>query len=295
MTPGYPEYLTTRELADLLRIKERKVYDLVSSGQLPCTRATGKLLFSRRAIEAWLQGKHGGSITADAPLGRPPVMLGSHDPLLDWALKESGCGLASNFNGSLDGLARFAAGEGIAAAMHLYEADSGEWNIEHVSQSFEGQAVVLVELCWRERGLVMSADQRKQIKSISDLQGKRVTPRQDSAGSQVLLMQLLQQHAVDPASIEFTPVAHTETDAVSSVLDGSADVTLGLKSIAQRFNLAFVPVMRERFDLLVDRRAWFDAPFQQFLDFCRSSAFSDRGKSLAGYDVSGFGVVRFNG
>ncbi len=295
MNSGHPEYLTTRELADLLRIKERKVYDLVSSGQLPCTRATGKLLFPRRAIEAWLQGKHGGRLTAEAPLSRPPVILGSHDPLLDWALRESGCGLASNFNGSLDGLERFEAGEGIAAAVHLYEAGNNEWNIQSVRQAFEGQSVVLVELCWRERGLVISADRRKDIKSISDLPGKRVTPRQDSAGSQVLLMQLLQQHAVDPASIEFTQVAHTETDAVSSVLDGSADVTLGLQSIAQRFNLAFVPIMRERFDLLVDRRAWFDDPFQQFLDFCRSPAFSDRAHSLAGYDVSGFGAVRFNG
>tara|TARA_B110000196_G_scaffold281278_1_gene261917 strand:- start:215 stop:472 length:258 start_codon:yes stop_codon:yes gene_type:complete len=48
------DYLTTRELAEMLRIKERKVYDLVASNRVPCTRATGKLLFSRSAIEAWL-------------------------------------------------------------------------------------------------------------------------------------------------------------------------------------------------------------------------------------------------
>ena len=54
-------YLTTRELASLLRIKERKVYDLAASGQIPCSRAMGKLLFPRKAIEAWIAG--GGSLS----------------------------------------------------------------------------------------------------------------------------------------------------------------------------------------------------------------------------------------
>jgi len=33
------EYLTTKELAELLRIKERKVYDLAASGAVPCSKA----------------------------------------------------------------------------------------------------------------------------------------------------------------------------------------------------------------------------------------------------------------
>ena len=60
MAANLNEYLTTRELADLLRIKERKVYDLVSSGDVPCSRATGKLLFPRKEIDAWLQANASG-------------------------------------------------------------------------------------------------------------------------------------------------------------------------------------------------------------------------------------------
>ena len=106
------EYLTTKELAELLRIKERKVYDLVSSGSVPCSRATGKLLFPREAIEKWIAEN-----ASSQPVSRPNVMLGSHDPLLEWAIRESRCGLASYFDSSLDGLARFAAGEGIATGL----------------------------------------------------------------------------------------------------------------------------------------------------------------------------------
>ncbi|MCB1775085.1 MAG: helix-turn-helix domain-containing protein, partial [Gammaproteobacteria bacterium] len=97
------EYLTTKELAELLRIKERKVYDLAASGQVPCSRAMGKLLFPRQAIEAWIAGEStGGASTLSEP--RPDVLLGSFEPLLEWALHESGCGLATLLDGSLDGL-----------------------------------------------------------------------------------------------------------------------------------------------------------------------------------------------
>src|SRR5437667_327476 len=51
MTKPMPDYLTTREVADLIRLKERKVYDLVATGAIPCVRVTGKLLFPRNLVE----------------------------------------------------------------------------------------------------------------------------------------------------------------------------------------------------------------------------------------------------
>lgn len=106
------QYLTTADLAGLLRIGQRKVYELAASGQVPCVRVTGKLLFPRAAAESWL------AAPAPAPC-RPPVFFGSRDPLLEWALRESRCGMATLFDGSLDGLSRFAAGEGQATGLHL--------------------------------------------------------------------------------------------------------------------------------------------------------------------------------
>ena len=101
------DYLTTRELADLLRIGERKVYDLAGNGEVPCVRAVGKLLFPRAEIAAWLASSRTGPQVLEAPL--PEIVAGSHDPLLDWALRESRSGLASFYDGSYDGLKRLAA------------------------------------------------------------------------------------------------------------------------------------------------------------------------------------------
>ncbi len=288
------EYLTTRELAVLLRIKERKVYDLASSGDIPCTRATGKLLFPKREVDAWL-ARHGNGLAAPADTHRPEVMLGSHDPLLDWALKASGCGLASFFDGSLDGLNRFRAGDGLAAGIHLFDRATGNWNVDTVARHFAGQPVVLVEFCWRDRGLIVGADPDSEIRGIEDLRGRRVVPRQAQAGSQILLLQLLETAGIAADEIDFSGTAHTETDAATAVLEGAADAALGLATLARRYRLGFVPLMRERFDLLVDRRAWFDPPFQTFLRFCESPAFREHAASLEGYDVKGLGSVHFNG
>ena len=121
MTKPMPDYLTTREVADLIRLKERKVYDLVATGAIPCVRVTGKLLFPRHLVEAWLAQhiEYGGGAETLQP--RPRICAGSHDPLLDWALREAGTGLAVSFGGSLAGLAQMATGQAQMAGVHLPE------------------------------------------------------------------------------------------------------------------------------------------------------------------------------
>ena len=144
-----PEFLTTREVAALLRIKERKVYELVAEHAIPVSRVTGKLLFPREMVEAWVwrQAEYAGG--TEALHGRPPVLVGSHDPLLDWALRESGSELAAFFDGSLDGLGRLAAGKAIVAGLHVYEPEFQDWNRGHLERAMPGMPVVLVEWAWR--------------------------------------------------------------------------------------------------------------------------------------------------
>ncbi len=288
------EYLTTKELAELLHIKERKVYDLAAAGEVPCSRATGKLLFPRAAIEAWVASK-GAGVGTKVSADRPNVFLGSHDPLLDWALRESGAGLATLFDGSGDGMDRFARGEGVATGLHLFQSSVNAWNEPFVHTRFAEAAVVLVEFAWRERGLIVAQQNEPRIRGLEDLDGLRMVPRQAGAGSQILLEHLLGVRGELTKAISFITTARTETDAALAVLEDKADAAFGLYGVAQQYRLAFVPVMRERFDLLVDRRAWFEPPMQQFVHFCHASEFAQKAKELGGYDVSGFGRVHFNG
>lgn len=294
-------YLTTREVAELLRVKERKVYELASSGELPCHRLTGKLLFSRADIEAVLAGgaarvSQKVAIPAAAP-DRPNIMVGSHDPLLDWALRESGSGLAAFFDGSLDGLKRFAGGAAIACGMHIYEPNEKRWNIGHVSADQTDRPVVLIEWAKRRQGLISAAGaETPEFSSFTDLKGRRVALRQPTAGGRVLFDHLLAEAGLGIGDLEAVPVpARTETDIAATVASGAAEAALGLEAMARQFRLGFQPLILERFDLLIDRRAYFEPSLQTLLEFCRTPAFASHAHDLGGYDVSDFGTVHWNG
>jgi molybdate-binding protein len=223
------------------------------------------------------------------------VFAGSHDPLLEWALRESGAGLATYFDGSLDGLERFAALEAVAAGMHLVDPADGGWNRHVVAERFGGAPVVLVEFAWRERGMIVAAGSEADFPDVSALRGRRLVPRQPAAGSQGLLEHLLRGAGLGPGDVETIAPARTETDAALAVLEGKVDAAFGLLGPARQFRLGFVPLVRERFDLLVDRRAWFEPALQQFIAFCRSETFRRKAGELQGYDVAGFGTVHYNG
>src|SRR6185437_1738013 len=110
------EMMDTREVAAYLRLKERRIYDLVRQRAIPHVRATGKLLFPRAKIDAWIAGK--GEAPASAQRPRPPIIAGSHDPLLEWSVRESRCGLAILAGGSRAGIEALARGDATAAAAH---------------------------------------------------------------------------------------------------------------------------------------------------------------------------------
>ena len=296
MAEASSKYLTVRELADFLHLKERKIYALAAEGKIPCSRATGKLLFPRDGIEQWVARHSTGGAPDQQKAERPMVFVGSHDPLLDWALRESRSGIPTFFDGSLDGLRRMKAGEAAAAGLHLYDADSDSWNVKPVAESLADAEVVLLEWAWRERGLIVAPGNPEKISGLKDLKGKRLMPRQAEAGSQVLLEILLQRDGLAMSDLNLVePPARSEVDLVATVADGQADAGFGLAGLARQFRLDFVPVMRERYDLVVSRRAYFLEPFQRFIDFCQGERFAAKAREMGGYDVSGARRVHYLG
>ncbi|MBO6755925.1 MAG: helix-turn-helix transcriptional regulator [Roseibium sp.] len=292
MLETLPPYLTTRELADLIRVKERKVYDLVATGDVPHSRATGKLLFPRDAVLAWIDQ------AGDAMEGaqRPMVALGSHDPLLEWALRSSDCGLASLFDGSFDGLARFERKEGLLTGLHIPDETGHGWNVQAVEKTFKFKPVVLIEWARRQRGLIVAPGNPKRIESLSDLAGKRLVQRQEGAGSHLFLRSLLAASMAGlEAVIESGPLVRDERDAAQAVFSGEADAAFGLESAARQARLNFIPLRQERFDLLICRKDYFEPPIQALLGFTRSKAFVDKAAQLGGYDIGALGNVHFNG
>jgi excisionase family DNA binding protein len=290
------DFLTTREVAALLRIKERKVYELVRDNAIPASRVTGKLLFPRDMVEAWVRRHVEFREGTEGLVARPAVVAGSHDPLLDWALRESGSGLATYFDGSLSGLKRLNEGRAVAAGTHVYEAETEDWNRRHLAETMPGMPVVLVEWAFRTQGLVVPAGNPGNVRALADLAGRRLIPRQRAAGSRVLLEYLMTRDSVDPDAVTLLdPPARSEADVALAVADGKADAGLAVETVARQHRLDFVPLFRERYDLGVWRRDYFEPPIQALMSFAGSAAFAERAAELGGYDISGLGTVRYNG
>lgn len=289
--------MTTREVAEYLRIKERKVYDLVRDKRIPCTRVTGKLLFPKHLIDHWLATGTEFPDRAAAPEVAPAVCAGSHDPLLEWSLRESGCELAMMPGGSLDGLDRLAKGDAMVSGMHVYEPDTGSYNQDAVADACKGLDVVLIEWAWRQQGLVLAPGNPLGIGGIKDLAVKnaRVAVRQPQAGAQILLEHLLGEAGIAVADLDIPDgPAMSETDLGLAVLEGKADAGLAVASVAHQYRLDFVDLHRERYDLAVRRRDYFEPQVQALLAFAATEKFAARAADMPGYDVSGLGCVVYN-
>jgi len=285
------DYLTTREAAQLLRLKERRLYDLVRQGLLPSTRASGRWLFPRAALERFLA--RGASGEAAAAPTRPPVVAGSHDPLLEWALRESGCGLAILPEGSAAGLERFFRGEALAAGAHLPPAATG--NVRAIAPRPESAGTVLLAWARRRQGLVLPAGNPRRVQGLADLVGRPMVRRQDGAGSHQLLLQPWAAAGLPAAGPRFASgIARTQMELGLMVLEGKAEGGLAAEAAATALKLDFLPLAEERFDLLLARRDFFEPPLQRLFAFARTPAFARKAAALGGYDAAELGQVRWN-
>jgi excisionase family DNA binding protein len=295
-SPAKPssDMMTTREVADYLRIKERKVYDLVRLNRIPCTRVTGKLLFPKGLVDRWM-AESTASVAEGAAL--PPVVAGSRDPLLDWAVRDSGSGLALMAGGSEDGLRRLAAGEAVAAGIHLLDPETGVYNVPAVTATAAHLGVVALEWAWREEGLLLPAGNPRGIHGLADLarHKAKVIRRQPGAGARVLFDHLAAMAGLAAKDLAYVePIAMTGQEVGLAILEGKVEAGIGLRAVAKQLRLEFVPLASERFDLVLRRRDCFEPPFQKLLAFARGDAFRARAAELGGYDVTGLGKVRYN-
>lgn len=286
--------MTTGEVAAYLRVKERTIYEMVARQTIPFSRATGKLLFPRRLVDAWLEAQT--ELPATGIASPPPIYAGSNDPLLEWALRQSGSGLAVLASGSTHGLEDVAQGRAVFAGCHLLDPDSGTWNLKAIHAHLPGSSHVVIHWARRTEGLICAPGNPLGIRSLGDAvtRGLRFATRAEGSGSQRLLDVLLAREGMTPADLATADrPAETHADLAALIETGEADCGLGLQAAAGR--LGFLPLVAdESFDLVLRRRDYFEPPIQTLLGFTRSDSFLRRAKHLGGYDLQDIGKVRWN-
>jgi putative molybdopterin biosynthesis protein len=291
-----PELLNTEEAAAYLRLSERKLYDLVAANEVPCTKATGRWLFPKADLDRWLAS---GAIVPlrFTRVSAPAIVGGSQDPLLEWALRESGSALASLPEGSESGLKRLRQNEVVAAAIHLHRMDGEDENanIDAVKAAPGLHDAVVIAFAKREQGLLVARGNPKKISDLTSVlkNSARLAQRPQGAGAQLLLLALLNRAGAELPQLQKAPVCPTGPDLAQAIRGGHADCGIATRAVAISAGLDFMPLTWERFDLVLRQRDYFLPPLQALFEFLRSKTFVDRAKELGGYDIGEAGRVRW--
>lgn len=290
-------YLTTEEAAAYLRLKDRKLYELASRGEVPCSKVTGKWLFPRAAIDRWIAAglSRPDGFVAEAP---PAIIGGSHDPLLEWAARQSSCGFALLAEGSEKGLDRLERNEVAIAAIHLHgSGDDESANLDGVATRAALHDAVLIAFARREQGFLVAPGNPHGIGTLDDVgrSGARIGLRPAGAGAQLLLERVASQAGIALDSLRLAQGSFaTGPDLALAIRGGEIDCGLATRAVAATHGLDFVPLAWERFDLALRRRSYFEPGAQRFFAFMQDAGLQRRAEALGGYDMSQAGIVRLN-
>ena len=230
-----------------------------------------------------------------AEIERTILVIGSHDITLDLMaqhLAERQRRLTSANVGSLGGLVALRRGEAHLAGSHLLDVETGEYNLSYLEQYLPGIDVMVVALVGREQGLLIPGGNPKQITSLDDLRRDdvRIINRQRGAGTRVLLEYELGNAGIEPENVHgFDQEEYTHLAVAAAVASGRADCGLGIAAAAVALRLDFVPLFKERYDLIIPRQHYESPLLSPLLELLDDHSFKTAVSQLPGYDVSVMG------
>ena len=196
--------------------------------------------------------------------------------------------------GSLDGLIALRQGLCQLAGCHLLDAETGEYNSGHVRHLFPGQEMLLVTLAYRQQGLMVAPDNPRNIQMLADLTREGVTfaNRMRGAGTRVWLDLQLRQLGISPLEIRgYETGWKTHSQVAEAVATREADVGLGVQAAVRPFQLDFIPLFEERYDLVLPAQRVGEPLLHPLLDFLQTARFRQLVDQLDGYDSRQSGQV----
>ncbi len=187
------------------------------------------------------------------------LAAGSHDLVIDLlatALKKEDArlNLSSAHLGSMGGITAIGRGQAHLAGVHLFDPESGEYNTPYIRRMLPGQDLKLINLTYRMQGWIVPAGNPEKISSIGDLADTKngYVNRQKGAGTRLLFDHLLKGAKLSPARVKgYGREEYTHLNVAAAIAAGTASAGLGILPAARAFGLDFIPLVEERYDLLL--------------------------------------------
>ena len=227
------------------------------------------------------------------------LVIGSHDPLLDELADlmhrdNRRVFLSSSHVGSMGGIMAVRRGEAHAAGIHLLDTQTGEYNRPYIRRYFPQGGVLLVRCVGRQQGLMLAKGNPLAIRSFADIarEGLRYVNRQKGSGTRVLMDFLCDRFGVDRDAIYgYEREEATHNAAAVQIAGGSADAGMGIYAAAKLYELDFLPICTEEYDLLIPQSEWETPPVRQMIRTLGSAEFRERIEVMGGYTLERPGEV----
>jgi putative molybdopterin biosynthesis protein len=297
---------STIGMDDWVRVRLGRVGGALVASPLP--RGAGVLTSLVRAdgllvVPSGVEGHHAGEevevelLRSLTQIERTIVAIGSHDMVLDLAASElrardPNVTLASSNVGSMGGLIALRDGLCHLAGSHLLDPDTGAYTLPYVDQILAGREIAVVRLVHREQGLLVAPGNPLDLGVIADLArpGLRYVNRQRGAGTRVLLDYELARAGIDPDTIVgYGREEPTHLAVAAAIASGRADCGMAVLAAARAFDLDFVPVTSEPYDLVLELESLDHPVLAAFWELLSSQAFRAAVEDLGGYDAAEMG------
>lgn len=326
MTNQHTASYTTEEIADLLKVSKLTVYDLIKKGEIRAYRVGRQMRIDASDLEAYKdQSKSGGN--SDGKKEESPnlketveqenepvlpslsfpthptrqIIISGQDISLDLlanAIGKADVGFRPlrSYTGSLNSLVAMYSGEADIVSTHLYDSDTGMYNLPYIKRILNGHTYIVINLLSRTAGLFVQKNNPKNILSWADFKNPslKMINREIGSGARVLLDEKLRLEGISGRAIKgYENVEMNHIAVASKIAAGVADVGVGIEKAATLVGVDFIPLIQEQYDIVMYKTPENIQLRETILATLRSKEFQNEISAISGYDLSLTGTIMY--
>ncbi|MEE6450075.1 helix-turn-helix transcriptional regulator [Gottfriedia acidiceleris] len=300
---------TIEEVSQFLKVSKLTIYDLVKKGELPVFRVGRQMRIAANDLDNYIKNnKTNQKTTLPASVFEPRrsdhlkesnhIVISGQDLVLDILGKQieknSNYKSLRSFTGSLNSLISMYNGECDIVSLHLFDGDTGEYNLPYLKKILVGHPFILFNLLSRKAGLYVKKGNPLKITSWKDLEREdiKIVNREKGSGARILLDEQLRINKTSPKNIKgYEHEVSNHISVASAVSTGVADVGVGIEKAAKIVGIDFIPLVTEQYDLVILKTPKNDHLISIVQEILTSDQFQSEVDSLGDYDTSMTGKI----
>lgn len=305
-----PISYTTEEIAHILKVSKLTVYDLIKKGKLPSYRVGRQIRVDAHDLDAYKaqtkSGKtalpittiHSDNPTPASTATRQIIISGqdiSLDILANYIEKSSTTVRPlRSYTGSLNSLIAMYQGKADVVSTHLYDGDTGTYNLPYIRRILVGHSYIVINLLSRWEGFYVKKGNPKSIQTWADFitPGITMVNREKGSGARVLIDEHLRLAGISLHDVQgYNTEESSHIGVASKVVSGQADVGVGIEKAARLVDVDFIPIMKEQYDLVIMKTPENTAFIELLQGIVQSDSFQSELEAIGGYDLSRTGQI----